>query len=367
MKFGITGAFGFLGSNLTAHLLRNQTNEDSVVAFYSITRNNPVFDSSYVTSRQMDIRNIKDVLEKTKDIDILFHFAGKVGYRKTDAISLWETNVLGTRNIFEAVLQNKIQKIIYISSVNVLGAVSCSHLPANEENDVYDTEMKNPNMIKSSEMAMDLITQSLKHDYSFLKKSKVPYFDSKLAAYELTKIYIKEKNLPVITVFPGIVIGPGDIHKDISELVERVYNNSMLFTFTGSASFTDVRDCANGIYRCMTKGAIHQSYIISGNDKYNLSYKNFMILIAKSAKQAHKPVREKFIGIPHSIAIIISTIGEIVNPGSNLGTALVHSGKMLHKFTSEKAKRHLEYEPKYDLQQSIRDCYRFLQDQGTKS
>jgi len=361
MKIGITGAYGFLGSNLIAQLLKTTRKAEDIIAFYSNTRINPVFDNSFVSPRQLDIRNYEDVLEKTRDIDILFHFAGKVGYRKIDANTLWDTNVHGTKNIFDAAISNRIQKIIYISSINVLGAVNSKDSIANEQNNVYDKNVKNPNMIKSPTMALDMINKSLSGDYSFLKDSKVPYFDSKLAAFELTKKYINEKNLPVITIFPGTVVGPGDIHKDISELVERVYKNSMLFTFTGSTSFVDVRDCAEGIYQSMEKGTIKQSYIISGTDNYNLSYKEFMKFIAKAALKEGNRVRTNFIKIPHSMALLISTIGEIYNPGSNLGTALVQSGKMIHRFSSDKAKKELNYHPKYKLIQSIQDCNTFLE------
>ena len=366
MKIGITGAFGFLGSNFIATLLREGYSADNVIAFYSHTRENPVFDASLVTSRKLDIRNYNDVLEKTKDIDILCHFAGKVSYRKTEARSIWETNVHGSRNIFEAGFNNHVAKILYISSINVLGAPPVTTTPGTEENNVYDKRYKNPNYIESSAMALALIERSLKGDFSFLKKVKVPYFDSKLAALELARSYTRERGLPIITVFPGTVVGPGDIHKDISELVDRVYRSALLFTFTGGTSFVDVRDCARGIYLSLKKGTPGSGYIISGKDEDNLSYKDFMKRIADTALSSGSFVRDRFMAVPHPLALSVGFISELFNPSSSLTTALVQSGKMTHAFTSGKAKNELGYAPEYDLRDSITDCYSFLPEASVK-
>ena len=361
MKIGITGAFGFLGSNLVSKLISEGYGKDDIIAYYSNTRKNPVFDSDAVTPRHIDIRDYDDVMEKTSDLDILLHFAGMISYSKNKSEKMWITNVIGTRNILEAVRLNGIKKLVYVSSINVLGALHAYEdgVLGDETNDVYDKNCGNPNFISSPEQALNLVERAAAGDFEFLENIKVGYFDSKLAAFELVKKYHLEHNLPAVTVFPGTVVGPGDIHKDISELIDNVYRGKLKVTFSGGTSFVDVRDCADGVLLCMKNAPSGECYILSGRDEDNLSYKDFMKLIAESAEEQGVKTGDRFLPIPHFLGVLVCSIAEFFNPRSSITTGLAVSGKMKHYFSSDKARRELSYVNRWDLRQSIKDCYDF--------
>ena len=123
MNIGITGSVGFLGANLVETLHRHRSPEDRIVCYFSRRRSNPLTDHLDLTCRHLDITSRKEVVERTAGLDILFHLAGVVDYSRRNARRSWDVNVLGARNVFDAVLQNRIPKLLYASSINILGTI----------------------------------------------------------------------------------------------------------------------------------------------------------------------------------------------------------------------------------------------------
>jgi dihydroflavonol-4-reductase len=371
VRIGVTGAFGFLGASLVARLLDSMPRGATVVAFSSRTARNPLFDPARLTVAPLDVLDADGVQTATRGLDALFHFAGRVSYARHDRRATWDVNVRGARNVFEAVLANRIPRLVYVSSINVLGAVArgpaggTSRL-ADETNDVYDPAVGNPNSFRSAGEALAAVDSSVRGDYGFLRGVRVAYFDSKLAGMELARRLHRERGLPVVSVLPGTAVGPGDIHYDISELIDRVFTNRLAATFPGGTSFVDSRDCAEGISLAWQKGRPGESYVISGADADNLSYRDFMRRAAAVAAGLGRRVRQDFLVMPPPAGIAVAALLEAVVPRSrlaaSLGTALVRSGSMVHAFTSAKARRELGYVPRRALEQGIADCWRFLQD-----
>jgi dihydroflavonol-4-reductase len=366
MRIGVTGAFGFLGANFVSHLLSAKPAPGEIVAFHSRITNNPLFDPAHTTVVPLDIRDPEDVRRKTAGLDALVHFAGSVARARRRNQAVWDLNVLAARNVFEAVLDNGIRRLLYVSSISVLGACSPSQAIADESNDVYAPSARNPNSFRGAEEALAAVRSSAKGDYSFLRKVSVAYFDSKLAAYELAREYHRARKLPVVTVLPGTVVGAGDMHYDISELIDRVYHSRLAATFPGSTSFVDAEDFAHGALLALQKGRDGESYILSGRDEDNLSYRDFMRLTAATAHSEGRKVRTDFAVVPRWISLPAAALLETLSPSSSLCTALVLAGSMRHAFTSRKAKRDLGYTPSRHLGQSISDCYRFLEEHRTR-
>ena len=364
MRIGVTGAFGFLGANLVANLLARMPAVGEVIAFSSRTARNPLFDPSRTTAVRMNVLDRDDVRRKTRGLDALFHFAGKVSFAAREKRSTWDVNVVGARNVFEAALENRISRVVSVSSINVLGACPAGRAIADETNDVYAPEARNPNSFHSTDETLAAVDSSAAGDYRFLEKVRVAYFDSKLAASELARHWHRERGLPVVLVMPGTAVGPGDVHYDISELVDRVFTNRLAATIPGASSFVDSRDFAEGASLAWLKGRAGESYIVSGRDEDNLSYRDFMRLAAGVARGQGRKVRDDFIVMPRWLSLTAARLVEAAAPGSKLGstlgTALILSGSMVHRFSSAKARGELGYAPRRTLEQSIADCYGFL-------
>jgi nucleoside-diphosphate-sugar epimerase len=359
MRIGITGSVGFLGANLLKTLYRHRSAGDQIVCFFSRRRTNPLTRELDLTYRHLDITSREEVLEKTRNLDLLFHMAGAVDYSRKNARRTWDVNVLGTKNIFEGVMQNQIRRLVYASSINVLGPVGRDCAPGAESNRIYGTP-GNPISFGDRAAALAAVEASIKGDYRFLRRSTVVYFDSKLAAYELAREYHRNFDLPVIPVLPGTAVGAGDIGLSITRLVVGTFRGKLRLTLPGGTSFVSAVDAAEGIRLASVHGRPGETYIITGGPQDNLSYGDFMKLVAEVARRHYNQrVPNRFFALPASLCSPLATIFRFLPVEGPLSEALIRSGAVTHRFSSNRAADELGYRPRISLEEAIRSCLDF--------
>jgi dihydroflavonol-4-reductase len=360
VRIGVTGAFGFLGANLVAAVLEREDTAD-VVAYSSRVVAHPLFEARRVTRVPLDVRDAAAVRRETAGLDLLFHLAGRISYARRDRRATWDLNVLGARNVFEAALANGVPRVVYVSSVNVLGPCQASRAFTDETSDPYDPALRNPIAFRSAAEALGAADASASGDYGFLRRVRIAYFDSKLAATELARRYHRERGLAVTIALPGTMVGAGDLHYEISGLVDRVYRGRISATFAGGTSFIGAADAGRGVLLAGLRGRAGESYIISGADDDNLSYHAFMRLVARCAHRAGRCVRGDFLVVPPRLARAVAALAETLAPSGALTVALARAGGVTHRTTSGRARRELGYEPRQTLEHAVEDCWRFLQ------
>lgn len=119
----ITGGAGFLGINMTRHLLANG---HKVVSLDLLPFDYP--ERPQITEVTGDIRNRADVDKAMQGVDIVIHTAAALPlYKKEDIFS---TDIDGTRNVIESAHQHGVQRFIHISSTAVYGVPD--HHPLHE-------------------------------------------------------------------------------------------------------------------------------------------------------------------------------------------------------------------------------------------
>ncbi len=359
MRVGVTGAFGFLGATVVARLLERGAGEE-IVAFSSRTSANPVFDPARVCREPLDVLDARDVLAKTAGLDALFHFAGKVSYARREKRATWDANVLGSRNVFQAVVANRIPRLLYASSINVLGAPEAGRRSADETGSPWRPGSRHPTGFRSAADALEAVEASAAGDYRFLRRVRLAYFDSKLAAFELARQWHATRGLPVVSVLPGTVVGAGDVHYAISGLVDRVFRNRLALTLPGATSFVDAVDFGRGVLLAWERGRIGESYVLSGRDEDNLSYREFMRLAAEVGRSFGRKTRRDFLVAPAWLAAAVAGVAETFAPSASLTSALVRSGSEGHRFSSAKACRELGWRHERTLADGIADCWRSL-------
>lgn len=126
----ITGAAGFIGSNLTHRLLEKGAycvaGLDNFDDFYSREeKERNIRPFMYHADFQLvegDIRNITD-LTALDDIDIIVHLAAKAGVRPSiqNPVLYQDVNVAGTQNLLEFARQRNIRQFVFASSSSVYG------------------------------------------------------------------------------------------------------------------------------------------------------------------------------------------------------------------------------------------------------
>ena len=124
-KVLVTGGAGFIGSNLCDSLLKLNAKViclDNLSTGYihniSHLLKNPNFE--FVND---DIRNFKNCLKITKEVNIIFHQAalGSVPRSVKDPITTNEVNISGFINILKCAVDNNIKRVIYAASSSTYG------------------------------------------------------------------------------------------------------------------------------------------------------------------------------------------------------------------------------------------------------
>ncbi|MES3018246.1 MAG: GDP-mannose 4,6-dehydratase [Bacteroidota bacterium] len=136
----ITGAAGFIGSNLVRSLLKDGRYSvvglDNFDPFYPRTEKEknirPFSDDKNFRFYEGDIRNRAD-LDALDDIDVIVHLAAKAGVRPSikDPILYQDVNVAGTQNLLEFARRRNITQFVFASSSSVYGINE--HVPWSED------------------------------------------------------------------------------------------------------------------------------------------------------------------------------------------------------------------------------------------
>ena len=359
MRIGITGSAGFLGANLVKTLYRERSSREEIICFFSRRRHNPLTEKLDLNYVHLDVTSRQEVLEKTRGLDLLFHLAGSVDYLRKNARRTWDVNVLGTKNIFDGAVQNRIGKLVYASSINVLGSLGRESEPDSQTDPKY-ASADNPIAFTDRAGTLAAVEASIGGDYGFLRRSRVAYFDSKLAGYELALKYHREFGLPVILVLPGTAVGPGDVGVSITRLVVQTFEGKLKFTLPGGTSFVSADDAAEGIRLAAMRGQPGQAYTITGRWEDNLSYREFMKLIAEVARaRYHRRISGRFITVPRPLCRPLAAIFRLLPVEGSLSEALIRSGALTHRFDGSKAVQRLGYRPRTSLESAIRSCIDF--------
>jgi UDP-N-acetylglucosamine/UDP-N-acetylgalactosamine 4-epimerase len=127
MRILITGGAGFIGSNLTEHLV-SLTEIEKVrvldnLSTGSLKNLENLANHSKIEFIEGDIRNYDTCLKACTDIDLISHQAalGSVPRSINDPLTTNEVNITGTLNIFTAAKEHKIKRVVYAASSSTYG------------------------------------------------------------------------------------------------------------------------------------------------------------------------------------------------------------------------------------------------------
>ena len=232
MKAFLTGGTGFIGANVVRALLARGFEVRALVRPGSDRRNLEGLDIELV---QGDVRDFRSVKRGMRDCELVFHVAAMYSFWVRPRRLIYEVNVDGTRNVLQAALELRAERVVYTSSVAALGLREDGR-PADEDTPV------NP-----------------KHIIGDYKKSKY-------LAQEVALAYAK-KGLPVVIVNPTFPVGPYDIKPTPTGQVIRDFLERRMPAYLETGmNVVAASDVAEGHLLAAEKGRPGEKYILGGEN-----------------------------------------------------------------------------------------------------
>ena len=122
-KVLVTGAAGFLGSNLVDSLVSAGAIVTALDSLHSGTLANLGEAQSRIAFREGDVRDQETVLDATRGQEVVFHLAANadVPYSVEHPQFDFDVNVIGSHNIMRACMANDVGRLVFASSAAVYG------------------------------------------------------------------------------------------------------------------------------------------------------------------------------------------------------------------------------------------------------
>lgn len=315
MKVLVTGATGFIGSNLIERLVSHKWEVKALVR----PKNRRFNINNKVEMIFGDLKDLDKVKNKIKKTDIVFNLAGALPHHYLPEKKYWETNVEGVKNLLKVYRNSNIKRFVHVSTTGIYG----STIWANE--------------------------RSALHLDSVYAKSKAVGENFVFEAY-------KKEKLPVTIIKPTIAYGPGDTRPGFSNLFPLI--KKMIFVPVGEGKnffhTIYVENLVEALILAATnKEAIGEDFII-GDDPCP-TMKQIIKTIARVENVTIWPFY-----IPLPLAFMIGKCFDVTKKfgiPSILNSQRVKFITENKKFDISKAKKILGYKASVNLEEGIRKTY----------
>ena len=275
MRCFVTGASGFIGSNLVRELLARGHCVKAVLRPNSDGRGLSGLKFDRVTGDLLDRRLIE---REMAGCNWCFHVAANYRLWMPNYAPMYQANVEGTRNVLEAAGQVSCEKIIHTSTVGCIGQpkeVSGKIIPATESNIVSDAHLT------------------------------CDYKRSKFLAESLAVELFQKKGLPVVIVNPSAPIGPNDGKPTpTGQIIVDFLNRRLPAYLDTGLNWVHVRDVAVGHILAAEKGQLGSRYIL-GNQHGNWTMQQTLVALEKTTGLSASKRK-----LPYWLALRIAEISE---------------------------------------------------------
>tara|TARA_B100000508_G_scaffold137355_1_gene131675 strand:+ start:202071 stop:203171 length:1101 start_codon:yes stop_codon:yes gene_type:complete len=327
----VTGGTGLIGSHLLVELVQKHDlitaiynnpkkieTARSVMKYYLGNEASALFDK--ITWKQCNILNVPELEEVMRGHSIVYHCAATVSFKRRDFSKMIKVNRYGTANIVNICLDQKVDKLCYVSST---AAVGNKDIPSDEFVD------ENGKWILTDDTS----------GYSISKYS---------AEKEVWRGI--EEGLNAVMVNPSVVFGAGKWTESSLVIFDTV-RKGLKFYSPGSNAFVDARDVAKIMTTLVDRDIQKERYLCAGA---NVPFKEVFDGIAK--KLGKKPPKYKvsplLMGVAWRLAVFWSVI-TFSSPAITKSSA--RSAFKRIKFSNAKIKNEIGHEF-YSLDEMIENA-----------
>ena len=319
----VTGATGFIGSNLVIELIRRGYN---VRSFQRASSNNITLKGIAVEHAIGDIMDRDSLARAMHGCDTVFHTAALVTFWKRKRKEQFEVNVNGTKNIVNICLEIGIEKLVHTSSVATLG---------------YRTDH-------------ELIDESTAYNWG----TRYSYRYTKYLV-ELEILRGVNKGLNVSIVNPSIIIGPRDINTHGGIIVKDIKHGRIPSYVEGGMNIVSVHDVVAGEIAAALHGRNGERYILGG---VNLTHREVFQLVAKIL-DGKAPKIKLPVWMVQLAGKILDLVGDITHTHPPLTSDLTAAAGLFNWYSIEKSKRELNYQPT-SIEDAIKETYGWYVENG---
>lgn len=321
-SFFITGANGLIGSFIVDVLVYLNNNYNLGIVIIANSRNEQKLKKRFSGYFEKDFFKyyIGDVNEKIT-------YEGKVDYiincasnthplqYSTDPINTIMTNIKGVSNILDFATQKKVNKTIFLSSV-----------------EIYGENINNIERFKENEMG-----------YIDCNSLRAGYNESKRCGEALCQAYIEQNGLDISIVRLPRIYGPtvkGDDSKALSQFINKALNAEDIVLKSNGEQFFSylyVADAVSGILKCLISGIKGEAYNL-GNIESDIRLKDLAELVAKKA----------------GVKVIFDLPDDLEAKGFSKAT--------IARMDYSKAEKELGWEPKYSIEKGLDNTLELLKE-----
>lgn len=317
MRCLVTGATGFVGSNLVRGLIAAGHEVLATGAPGSTTR---YLEGLPIETVLADLTDPDAIQPLVRGRDWVFHVAGDTSTWSRLASRRRLVNVVASSQLADASLAAGVRRFVHTSTLDVHGYnQDGSPLP---------------------ERQGDRTLTGIGYDYA----------DTKVEGERQVRARI-ERGLEVVVVYPGFMIGPFDHTLQLGRVIRDMQAGKRTFAPPGTSSFCDVRAVSAGMLGAAERGVSGEGYNLSG---HNHTYLDVFARIAGHVDAKHRPVR-----VPRRVLTAYGAVAEMIArvdgkvPDMDPGLARYMSSPQASDWS--KAARQFDYEPG-NLDQAITDA-----------
>jgi len=264
-KIFVTGINGLLGTNLVNDLMEQGFEVRGLI------RNKSKFQGRLHPDLELIQGDLFiDHTELLQDVDAVIHIAAETNQGLIHYSDYWKINYNASVQLFNAAIQCKVTKFIFISTANTIGFGSISDL-GNE-----------------------------------LKEIMFPFSASFYAQSKLkTENYLLQNNdkIEVIILNPTFMLGAFDTNPGSGRIILMGWKRKIIFYPPGGKNFVHVKDVSQSIINSLYKGKNGEKYLVANE---NLIYSDFFRKLTKLTNR--KPVMVK---IPKPFLLAMGYVGNV--------------------------------------------------------
>ena len=230
----VTGGAGFIGGAVVRRLVARG---DQVTAIVRDPERAGALADLGVELRRGDLSRTMAIVDAMRGSDAVIHMAGsyRVGIPASERPAMLDANLGSTNRVLDASSTAGLERIVYISTINVFG---------NTHGRIVDERYRR-------DMSEGFLTY---------------YDETKFQAHRAVEERIAG-GAPIVIAMPGVTYGRGD-HSGIGQQLEGAYRGTLPFRGLEEVGISAVyvEDVAAGIVAALDRGRTGESYALGGEN-----------------------------------------------------------------------------------------------------